>query len=46
MKTRLLIIASSAMNEVSSNGRTLKDLLLGFNDEESAQLYFNSFPNF
>lgn len=46
MKTRLLIIANSAMNETSSNGRTLKNLLSGFEAEELAQFYINGTPDF
>ncbi len=46
MKTRLLVIANSAMNESSSNGRTLKNLLHGFKTEELAQFYINGTPDF
>lgn len=46
MKTRLLIIANTAMNEFSSNGRTLMNLLSGFEAEELAQFYINGTPDF
>lgn len=46
MKTRLLIIANTAMNESSSNGRTLKNLLSEFEAEELAQFYINGTPDF
>lgn len=46
MKTRLLIIANTAMNESSSNGRTLMNLISAFEAEELAQFYINGTPDF
>lgn len=46
MNTRLLIIANSAMNESSSNGRTLMNLLSEFKADELAQFYINGTPDF
>lgn len=46
MKTRLLIIANTAMNESSSNGRTLMNLISAFEAEEVAQFYINGTPDF
>lgn len=42
---RLLIIANSAMNESSSNGRTLKNLLCEFVPDDLAQFYINGVPD-
>lgn len=43
---RLLIISNTAMNESSSNGRTLKNLLYSFDAEELAQFYIKDTPDF
>ena len=38
MKPRLLVVANLAMNDSSANGRTLKNLLCGFEAEELAKI--------
>ena len=43
---RLLIISNTAMNNSSSNGRTLKNLLHGFDAKELAQFYIKDKPDF
>ena len=46
MKPRLLVVANLAMNDSSANGRTLKNLLCGFEAEELAQFYISGEPDF
>lgn len=43
---RLLIISNTAMNKSTANGRTLQNLLYGFEPEELAQFYIKEYPDF
>lgn len=43
---RLLVISNTAMNKSTANGRTLENLLYGFEPDELAQFYIKECPDF
>ena len=45
MDKRILVISNEAFSDASSNGRTMKNLLLGFPKESLAQFYIHGTPD-